>query len=148
MGRARHENPSKDALRKREARARERAAREAMEAARKSNGAAASAVADQCDARLAGARDAPELPIPPTDPAAAVVSWAETALIVPSGRLAGQPFRIPQWQREWLEAALRPGIGQSGLSVSRGKTASPASSPCSCWPTSADRFIGGDGGEP
>ena len=45
--------------------------------------------------------------------------WAEATLKVPSGPLRGQPFRVPQWQRDWLTGALGSGIREAGLSCGR-----------------------------
>ena len=58
------------------------------------------------------------------DPARAVWEWAESHLIVPTGRLAGQPFRVPAWQRRFLRGALHPDCREAALSTARknGKT--------------------------
>ena len=48
-----------------------------------------------------------------------VAQWAKERLTVPTGPLRGQPFRIPEWQRQFLIDALGPGIRESGLSVAR-----------------------------
>lgn len=48
-----------------------------------------------------------------------VAEWAESTLRVPTGPLRGQPYRLDSWQREWLSAALAPGIREAGLSVAR-----------------------------
>ena len=45
--------------------------------------------------------------------------WAEKTLVVPVGLLARQPFRIPQWQREFIQGATAEGIREAGLSVAR-----------------------------
>ena len=45
--------------------------------------------------------------------------WAESTLKVPFGPLIGQPFVIPEWQREWLSGALQPGIREAALSTAR-----------------------------
>lgn len=47
------------------------------------------------------------------------IGWIEDNLKIPSGPLAGQPFKIPEWQRDWLIAASRPGIREAGLDISR-----------------------------
>ena len=47
------------------------------------------------------------------------VRWIERTLKVPTGPLAGRPFRVPTWQRDWLVDAAAPGIRESGLSVAR-----------------------------
>ena len=41
-----------------------------------------------------------------TDPAKAIARWATSALRVPTGRLAGQPFQLETWQVEFLRGAL------------------------------------------
>ena len=51
-------------------------------------------------------------------PAGDLFDWIE-ALKVPSGPLRGQPFRLPDWQRSFLDDALAPGVREAGLSVSR-----------------------------
>lgn len=64
-------------------------------------------------------------PLPPDAPLGDVVAdWAESTLVVPTGPLRGQPFRIADWQRLFLVDALAPGIREAGLSVGRknGKT--------------------------
>ena len=40
------------------------------------------------------------------DPARAIARWAATALRVPTGRLAGQPFKLESWQVVFLRGAL------------------------------------------
>ena len=52
-------------------------------------------------------------------PGEVVAEWATANLIVPSGPLRGQTFRVEDWQREWLVDALGPGVREAGLSVSR-----------------------------
>ena len=56
--------------------------------------------------------------IGPPDPGAAI-RWIEETLKVPTGPLTGQPFRLPDWQREWVSAALEPDTREAGLSISR-----------------------------
>lgn len=51
--------------------------------------------------------------------AAETVEWIEANLRVPTGPLAGKPFRVPAWQREWLQGALQPGVQEAGMSVGR-----------------------------
>lgn len=48
-----------------------------------------------------------------------IINWIETKLIVPTGRLAGQPFKVDAFQREWLEGALEQGIQEAGMSIAR-----------------------------
>lgn len=63
--------------------------------------------------------DEGEPPEPPDDPVAAFVEWAEEELRVPTGPLSSKPFRIPNWQRDFLAGAFSPGKLESGLSVAR-----------------------------
>ena len=60
----------------------------------------------------------------PDDPATAVAEWAEAKLVVPTGILAGKPFVIPDWQREFLAGALAPDVREAALCTARknGKT--------------------------
>ena len=51
-------------------------------------------------------------------PAGDLFGWIEE-LTVPSGPLRGQPFRLPAWQRSFLDDALAPGVREAGCSVSR-----------------------------
>ena len=66
---------------------------------------------------------APVLPVSQqvsqVDAADVLIEWAEATLIVPTGPLRGQPFKIADWQRGFLSAALGPGIREAGLSVAR-----------------------------
>ena len=94
MGRHRIANPSKKTLQNRAAIAK-RKRREAEERA----------------ARL-------ELHKPLPTPAE-LCEWIEGNLKVPTGPLAGQPFRVPDWQREWIAGALADGKREAGLSVAR-----------------------------
>ena len=48
-----------------------------------------------------------------------LAAWIEAKLRVPSGPLTGQPFRIYDWQHNWLAAAFRPGVREAGLSIAR-----------------------------
>ena len=69
-----------------------------------------------------GAYDVPEsvtLPDVPEDTVGAFVDWCESDLRVPTGPLSSQPFRIPDWQAEFLREAMAPGIFEAGLSVAR-----------------------------
>ena len=54
-----------------------------------------------------------------TDVADDIVRWAESTLVVPSGLLAGQPFRIEQWQRAFLRDALADGVREASLCCPR-----------------------------
>ena len=48
-----------------------------------------------------------------------VCNWIEGSLKVPTGPLAGRPFFVPTWQREWLAGACRDGVREAGMSISR-----------------------------
>ena len=48
-----------------------------------------------------------------------VGNWAEATLLVPSGPLRGQPFRVPRWQRSWISSAMGDGIREAALSCAR-----------------------------
>ncbi|MYA41277.1 MAG: hypothetical protein F4Z31_05945 [Gemmatimonadetes bacterium] len=47
------------------------------------------------------------------------IAWIEAKLKVPNGPLTGKPFRLPDWQKEWVRAAYGPGVREAGLSISR-----------------------------
>ena len=49
----------------------------------------------------------------------ALVRWMEQTLVVPTGPLAGKKFQVAGFQREWLEAALQPGVQTAGMSIAR-----------------------------
>ena len=53
-----------------------------------------------------------------------MAAWAREELKIPSGLLAGKPFVLQPWQMRFLRCAWKPGVIESGLSVSRknGKT--------------------------
>lgn len=51
--------------------------------------------------------------------AAALIEWIEAVLRVPTGPLMGRPFKLGDWQKEWIAAALAPGIQEAGQSVAR-----------------------------
>lgn len=74
---------------------------------------------------------APERPTEPFLPGPIVEAspldipdWAPRSLIVPTGRLKGQPFTLDDWQVEFLRLAFDPGITEAGISLARknGKT--------------------------
>ena len=74
--------------------------------------------------RRAAAKAAGTTPLPPAAmsglPVGAIVGdWAEANLKVPTGPLRGQPFRVPDWQRDWLSGAMAPGIREAALSCGR-----------------------------
>lgn len=47
------------------------------------------------------------------------IEWIERCLLVPTGPLAGKPFKVPQWERQWLLDACEPGVREAGLSIAR-----------------------------
>ena len=47
------------------------------------------------------------------------IEWIERKLKVPTGPLAGQPFKVPEWERQWLLDASEPGVREAGLSIAR-----------------------------
>ena len=70
--------------------------------------------------RLAAEFQTPQpVTVNPEPDIAAAIEWIEATLRVPNGPLAGQPFRLPNWQREWLREAYRPEKRESGLSIAR-----------------------------
>lgn len=54
--------------------------------------------------------------------------WAAKRLKIPTGPLAGQPFKLVDYQEEWIDAALQPGIFEAAQCTARksGKTGSIA----------------------
>ena len=54
-----------------------------------------------------------------TDTADDIARWASETLIVPVGLLAGQPFRIEDWQRDFLRDALQTGVREAALCCPR-----------------------------
>ena len=48
-----------------------------------------------------------------------VADWAESRLTIPTGPLRGQPFKIADWQRQFLVDALAPGIREAGGAAHR-----------------------------
>ena len=70
---------------------------------------------------LFGLEAAPDYP---SEPARALKEWAEARLVVPAGRLQGAPFILEDWQVEFLERALAPGVHEGALCTARknGKT--------------------------
>ena len=49
----------------------------------------------------------------------AAIEWIESELKVPNGPLAGQPFRVPKWQKKWFRKAYKKDKREAGLSISR-----------------------------
>ena len=71
-------------------------------------------------AKVAASASAPLPPsVPVSDAAETFFSWAESSLVVPFGMLRGSPFRIPEWQREYVRQALADGVREAGLSIAR-----------------------------
>ena len=54
-----------------------------------------------------------------TDAVDAFEEWAGAQLIIPTGPLAGQRFKLGEWQRAFVREALAVGIREAGLSVAR-----------------------------
>ena len=52
------------------------------------------------------------------------IEWVSNNLIVPSGPLRGENFKLPEWQSNFINEALKPGIREAALCVARknGKT--------------------------
>ena len=74
-------------------------------------------------AQVAELTAAPELPdladLDLSDPAGVIADWCAKVLTVPTGLLAGEPFRLQDWQVAWLRAALGPGIREAALATPR-----------------------------
>jgi len=47
------------------------------------------------------------------------IAWIEATLKVPTGPLAGKPFRVEPFQREWLHCAYADGVREAGMSIAR-----------------------------
>lgn len=69
--------------------------------------------------RAQRARKRREKSASPAIPDVDLCAWIEGELKVPTGPLFGQPFRLGDWQRDFLAGALGPGIREAGLSVAR-----------------------------
>ena len=69
--------------------------------------------------RRAGQMPLPMAAAPGRSAGDVIGGWAELTLKVPSGPLRGQPFRIPRWQRDWINGAMGPGVREAGLSCGR-----------------------------
>ena len=54
-----------------------------------------------------------------TDPASVIADWCAATLTVPTGLLAGQPFRLETWQVNWLRDALADGVREAALTTPR-----------------------------
>ena len=54
-----------------------------------------------------------------TDVADDIARWAESTLVVPTGLLAGSPFVIEGWQRDFLRDALQDGVREAALCCPR-----------------------------
>lgn len=70
-------------------------------------------------ARLRKRKPVPPPRITPEKQFRELADWMEAKLIVPTGPLAGKPFHLADFQREWLAAALMPGVQQAGMSIAR-----------------------------
>ena len=74
---------------------------------------------------LEGPRAAlPDLLPDGADPHTALIDYAERSLVVPTGFLAGKPFHIEPWQRDFLAGAMAPDTRLAALTCARknGKT--------------------------
>ena len=74
---------------------------------------------DSLERQLASAKGSGSESPPPGGTLSDFYEWAESSLVVPTGPLAGSPFVIHQWQRDFLEGALATGIREAGLSIAR-----------------------------
>lgn len=54
-----------------------------------------------------------------SDPAGVIADWCANVLTVPTGLLAGQPFRLEPWQVAWLRDALADGVREAALTTPR-----------------------------
>ena len=54
-----------------------------------------------------------------TDPASVIASWCAATLTVPTGLLAGEPYRLEAWQVDWLRDALADGVREAALTTPR-----------------------------
>ena len=54
-----------------------------------------------------------------TDPAGVIADWCAATLTVPTGLLAGQPFRLETWQVDFLRDALGDGVREAALTTPR-----------------------------
>ena len=92
------------------------------EAVRDSPGGGIASASERPPAAAKAAAKPKPPPVPPrpvSDPAGELVKWAGRALKVPTGPLAGKPFKVAGWQADWLRAALAPGVREAALSVAR-----------------------------
>ena len=58
-------------------------------------------------------------PAPAGDPGTVACDWISQTLKIPTGPKMGEPFLLPNWQRDFIVAALGPGIREAGISVAR-----------------------------
>lgn len=54
-----------------------------------------------------------------SDPAGVIADWCAATLTVPTGLLAGQPFRLETWQVDFLRDALADGVREAALTTPR-----------------------------
>ena len=59
------------------------------------------------------------VPLDLTDPAATIAAWCAANLVIPTGRLTGQPFILEEWQVDFLRDALATDARESALSCAR-----------------------------
>ena len=58
-------------------------------------------------------------PVDLSDPAQVIADWCAANLIVPNGLLAGQPFRLEDWQIDFLRDAFADGVREAALTTPR-----------------------------
>ncbi len=61
----------------------------------------------------------PEPTLPSKGDLGSFFAWCEDVLRIPTGPLRGNPFAIQDWQRDFIQDALAPGVREAGLSVAR-----------------------------
>lgn len=54
------------------------------------------------------------------DRAERAIRWIETYCVLPKGHGAGKPLKLAEFQKDWLRAALAPGVTSSAMQVARG----------------------------
>ena len=75
------------------------------------------------EARVAELSAVPELVHPVdvdlSDPAGVIAAWCSANLVIPTGRLTGQPFLLEEWQVDFLRDALAKDTREAALSCAR-----------------------------
>ena len=81
------------------------------------------ATIERLRAQLADLTATPPLPdyadLDLSDPAGVIADWCAATLTVPTGLLAGQPFRLETWQVDFLRDALADGVREAALTSPR-----------------------------